>query len=149
MAITFTVLGEPNGKGRPCFARRGNYVSTYTPEKTVLYENLIKTEYRLQVGVKKFPKGVPLDMRIKVFLSIPASASKKNQILMEAGELRPTKKPDNDNVEKVIADALNGIAFHDDAQIVDNQTRKFYSYTPRVEVILQEASANGEQFELF
>lgn len=36
------IKGEPVGKGRPKFARQGNYVKTYTPEKTVEYENLIK-----------------------------------------------------------------------------------------------------------
>lgn len=53
---------------------------------------------------------------------------------MRAGIIRPTKKPDMDNCIKVIADALNKLAYHDDTQIVDCQIRKFYSDDPRVEV---------------
>jgi Holliday junction resolvase RusA-like endonuclease len=55
---------------------------------------------------------------------------------MESGELRPVKKPDMDNVLKVVADALNSVAYRDDTQIVDCQLRKFYDKQPRVEVII-------------
>lgn len=57
---------------------------------------------------------------------------------MRAGVIRPTKKPDMDNCIKIIADALNKIAYHDDTQIVDCQVRKFYSDDPRVEVRILE-----------
>ena len=53
--------------------------------------------------------------------------------------IRPMKKPDNDNVVKIIQDALNLVAYHDDVQIVDCQLRKFYSDRPRVEVTIQGA----------
>ena len=66
--------------------------------------------------------------------SIPKSVSKKKRGLMLEGMLRPTKKPDMDNVVKIIADSLNQIAYRDDTQIVDCQCRKFYSDDPRVEV---------------
>lgn len=134
MTVKFTIEGPPKAKGRPVFSRRGNFVNVRTPEQTVLYENLIKIEYKQQVGTFRFEKGQPLDCRIKAFFPIPQSVSNKKKQQMKEGLIRPTKKPDNDNIEKVISDALNGIAFHDDAQIVDNQTRKFYSEHPRVEV---------------
>ena len=50
---------------------------------------------------------------------------------------RPTKKPDLDNIIKAIADSLNGIAYKDDAQIVELKSKKFYSDTPRVEVTIK------------
>lgn len=56
---------------------------------------------------------------------------------MLSGDIRPTKKPDMDNVIKIIADSLNKIAYRDDTQIVDCQVRKFYSEKPRVEVMIQ------------
>ena len=48
MKVDFTVYGNPQGKGRPRFARRGSYVHTYTPEKTVAYEEEIQTAYLRQ-----------------------------------------------------------------------------------------------------
>lgn len=52
--------------------------------------------------------------------------------------IRPTKKPDTDNVLKVIADSLNQIAYKDDAQVVDASVRKFYSRNPRTVVCISE-----------
>ena len=52
--------------------------------------------------------------------------------------IRPIRKPDWDNVGKIICDALNGIAYRDDAQIVDALVRKFYSDTPRVIVEISD-----------
>lgn len=58
--------------------------------------------------------------------------------------IRPTKKPDWDNIGKIVTDALNGVAYHDDAQIVDAQVRKFYSKDPRVEIIIQDIPERTE-----
>ncbi|MEI3450518.1 MAG: RusA family crossover junction endodeoxyribonuclease [Blautia massiliensis (ex Durand et al. 2017)] len=55
---------------------------------------------------------------------------------MLANEIIPTKKPDMDNVVKIIADSLNQVAYRDDTQIEDCQCRKFYSETLRVEAII-------------
>ncbi len=139
--IKFVVPGEPKGKGRPRFSKVGNFAKPRTPEETILYENLIKMEYERQCGSFKFPQGVPLDLRIIAYYSIPASASRKKQDLMRSKKIRPTKKPDWDNIGKVIADALNKMAYHDDAQVVDSMTRKFFSDNPRVEVFIKEAEA--------
>ena len=75
---------------------------------------------------------------LNIYMSIPKSTSKKKRAMMLAGEIRPEKKPDNDNIEKIIFDSLNKIAYHDDASIVDNRTCKWYSDDPRVEVTLEE-----------
>lgn len=135
MRINFTVLGEPKGKGRPRFCRNTGHA--ITPEDTVNYETLVKMEYTQACGEQMFPDDAMLDMRIKAYYSIPKSASKKRHAAMLSGDIRPTKKPDMDNVIKIIADALNKIAYRDDTQIVDCQVRKFYSEKPRVEVMIQ------------
>lgn len=144
MEVSFTVYGEPQGKGRPRFMAYKDqitgktYGKAHTPDKTVAYENLVRVEYERQCGELRFPDDAMLDMRIKAYYSIPKSKSKKIKALMLEGLIRPTKKPDMDNVVKVIADSLNRIAYRDDTQIVDCQCRKFYSDIPRVEVkILQ------------
>lgn len=135
MEVKFIVLGEPKGKGRPMFNRNTGHA--VTPKDTVNYETLVRMEYANQCEDIKFPDKEMLDMRIKAFYSIPKSVSKKKRASMLAGELRPTKKPDMDNVIKIIADSLNQIAYRDDTQIVDCQVRKFYSENPRVEVTIK------------
>jgi len=141
MKVKFTILGEPNGKGRPRFTTQGPYVKTYTPQKTVTYENLIKLEYRRQCRDFKFERDDALDVRITAYYGIPKSKSKKAQKLMEERVLRPLKKPDADNVIKVVLDSLNDIAYHDDTQVVDLQIRRFYSREPRLVVTIQEAKS--------
>lgn len=139
MRTEFVILGEPAGKGRHRTANRGKYSVQYPDEKTVMYENLVKTEYRRQCNDYKFDPDVPIDCRIYAYYSIPKSTSKKKRDLMLRGLIRPMKKPDWDNIGKVICDALNKIAYNDDAQVADAMVRKFYSDTPRVIVIIQEA----------
>ena len=139
--VKFTVLGEPEGKGRPRFRQVGGYTKPYTPDKTVSYENLIKMEYRRQCRDFKFENTDQLDVRITAYYGIPKSKPKKTQKLMEEHILRPLKKPDADNVIKAVLDSLNNIAYHDDTQVVDLQIRRFYSRDPRLVVTIQEAKA--------
>lgn len=134
--IRFTVLGEPKGKGRPRFNTRTGHA--ITPKDTVNYESLVRLEYAQQTNGFRFPDDAMLDMRILAYYSIPQSKSKKVKAAMLNNEIRPTKKPDMDNVVKIIADSLNQVAYRDDTQIVDCQCRKFYSEQPRVEVIIKQ-----------
>lgn len=139
----FTVYGEPKGKGRPRFNTRTGHAMT--PVDTASYENLVKMEWHAAYGTKRFPKDSMLDMRIKAYYRIPKSASKKKRAAMMAGKIRPIKKPDSDNVIKVIADSLNNLAYYDDTQIVDCQCRKFYSENPRVEVTIINLSSDENE----
>lgn len=132
--ISFTIPGEPQGKAR---ARTGKGFA-YTPEKTVLYENLIKSIF-MSEGCKRFDgEGRPLEMDIKAYYKIPKSTSKNVRQFMLDGHSRPTKKPDADNVLKVCADALNGVAYYDDTQIVRATVEKWYGDEPRVEIEIRE-----------
>lgn len=131
MEISFTVLGTPTAKGRPRMTKEGH---TYTPHKTVEYENLVRLEYSRQCGNHKFDRDIPLDVRIVAYYPIPKSVSKKKRKMMVRHQLRPMKRPDTDNVCKSILDSLNEVAYHDDAQVVDCQVRKFYGEAPRVVV---------------
>lgn len=137
MKVKFTVPGEPAGKGRPRFSRQGQFVRTYTPEKTVAYEDLVKLEYHRQCKAFRFDDSQPLDMRVTAYYSIPKSVSKKRRQAMIDHKVRPMKKPDNDNIIKLVQDALNKIAYRDDVQIVDCQLRKFFSEEPRVVVTIE------------
>lgn len=137
MKAVFTIAGEPMGKGRPQFSTYGGRITARTPQRTVAYENLVKMEYKAQAGLQ-FPDDAMLSVRIFAYLSIPKSVSKKKRTAMLEGLIRPTKKPDHDNIGKIVCDALNGIAYRDDAQIVDSLVRKFYSDKPCVLVEISD-----------
>lgn len=134
--MNFTIPGEPQGKARPRVVRTGGVSRAYTPEKTVNYENYVKLEFQRQCGVP-FVMG-PLSVEIVACFGVPASASKKKTAAMLAGQVLPTKKPDCDNIIKIICDALNGLAYKDDAQIVHVSIRKKYAAIPHVDVSITE-----------
>lgn len=137
--FNFTIPGEPKGKGRPRATTANGRVRTYTPEATANYENLVKVSFLQACGkAEPYEKDVPLVAKITAFFSIPQSVSKKKQAAMEAGEIVPTKKPDTDNIAKIVLDALNGLAYYDDAQIVVLSLQKTYSTKPRVDVQIFE-----------
>ena len=136
MKVKFIVPGDPKGIGRHCTTKSGH---TYTPEQTTNYENLVKVMYYQHCRNFKFDNDAQLDVRIVAYFPIPKSKSKKMQEAMRTHKVRPIVKCDWDNIGKIICDALNGIAYHDDKQVVDAQVRKFYSDQPRVIVTIQEA----------
>lgn len=140
--IKFSVPGQPFGKQRPKFSRAEKYVKTYTPGETVSYENLVKLMYRQVAKGKMFSEDAALDVRIIAYYEIPKSVSKKKRKLMLEHKIRPTKKPDWDNIGKIICDSLNKVAYHDDAAVVDAQVRKFYSENPRVDVSIRVIGAD-------
>lgn len=138
MKISFSIPGEPIGKGRPKFARRGNFVQTYTPEKTASYENLVKLCYR-QVPESEYAFAErPIQVNILAKFSISKSASKKKRLEMLGGTIRPTKKPDVDNLVKSILDALSGVAYKDDSQVVELTIGKIYSENPLTIVTIED-----------
>ena len=132
MKIKFTVKGDPFGKQRP----RHNGYTTYTPAETKQHEQLIAWAYKEQCGAFRFPKDTYIDIRIIAYMKIPKRTSKDRRSKMLSGFIRPTVKPDWDNIGKLVADALNGIAYDDDKCIVDAQVRKFYSDQPRTDIII-------------
>ena len=132
--IDFTVPGQPYGKGRPRAGKtRAGKVVLYTPEKTVSYEYLVAIVAQQAMKGRPLLTG-PVDVFMSISLEIPASWSKLKQQRALAGQIRPTTKPDIDNVEKAIYDAVNGIVWKDDVQVVDVAKRKQYSLTPGVVV---------------
>lgn len=138
----FSIPGEAKGKGRPKFFRRGNFVGTYTPDQTTSYENLVKVSYKQAYPENEIIRG-PVEMKITVNTAIPKSYSKKKAHFAMNNIIRPTKKPDLDNIAKIIADSLNGIAYEDDKQIVSLTINKFYSDSPLVGIEIKEIEEKG------
>lgn len=133
----FIIPGEPGAKGRPRFSRRGGYVSAYTPKKTVEYENLVKLSFMQHVGTPALLHG-PLDVEIMAYFTPPKNTSKKKLAMMLDDKILPQKKPDSDNIAKVVLDALNKVAFDDDKQVVELKVEKHYATNPYVAVKISE-----------
>lgn len=135
--VVFTVDGNPVPKGRPRFARRGKFVSTYSPKTTVDYETLVSTSAKQAMGATE-PLETPLAAYIYITLPIPASYSKKRTAACLSGEERPTKRSDIDNYCKAIFDGMNGIVYVDDSQIVSLHSTKRYGTVGMVEILVKE-----------
>jgi Holliday junction resolvase RusA-like endonuclease len=133
----FSLEGTPIGKGRPKFARRGNFVSTYTPTKTRDYEALIEEAARQAMGSSK-PLKTPITAYIYITVPIPASYSKKRFTACIEGFEKPCKKPDIDNIIKAFLDSMNGIVYNDDTQVVSLHSTKRYGTIGMVEVLVKE-----------
>lgn len=129
--IEFEILGKPIGKARPRVSRWG----TYTPEKTVNYENFIKLCF-----IEKYKNFIPLETNLKIYIKaifeVPQSYSnkKKKELLGKPHN----KKPDIDNVSKSILDALNKIAFKDDNLVTKLEVEKIYGEQAKVLVQIEE-----------
>lgn len=138
MKVKFCVLGEPKGKGRPRVSTRNGFARAYTPKDTANYENLVRYTYQSDVGVML--QG-DITARITAYFPIPKSVSKKQRQMMLDKMIPHTKKPDCDNIAKIILDSLNEVAYSDDKQIYRIVVEKWYSDVPRVEVDLEERGA--------
>lgn len=135
MTIAITIPGVPQGKGRPRYTCRSGFATAYTPPKTAAYERLVRQVYNSTCNGQKIESGA-VATAIRAYYPVVKSTTKHMRARMLSGDVRPTKKPDGDNIAKVVLDALNGLAYKDDAQIVDLTVEKWYSDDPRVEVII-------------
>lgn len=122
--MEFIVEGDPQGKARPRFSRRTGTV--YTPSKTAKYEKEIRQAF-LAAGGKMIPDGSYAVVIIDAYFEIPKSYVKGKRLACEHNINRPDKKPDIDNILKVVLDALNKVAYEDDKQVVEVRCRKWYS----------------------
>ena len=139
--LVFEVPGKVRGKGRPRFTRRGNFVSTYTDDKTAAYEKLIQASY-----LKHTSYISQKSVRISMYICFAPNKSdtKKNRIIKLLNKLWPNKKPDVDNVIKVVLDALNKIAYADDTQVNEVHVLRHFDEQERLVICLSE---NGELFK--
>lgn len=136
MTVCLTIDGKPQPKERPRVVH-GRHV--FTPATTTAYENRVKYEYARQYGVGlSFTKGIPLFVQIDVFFRIPDCVSKIRIDKMLNDDILPTRRPDLDNVAKSILDALNGVAYYDDAQIVELRIRKHYREADHACVVITD-----------
>lgn len=124
--ILFRVADKVRGKGRPRFTRSGH---CFTPAETVAYEKKIRAAYLAEGGTMM---AGPLEMRVAIVLGLPKKTDKF------AGQWCE-KRPDVDNVIKIVCDALNGVAYQDDSSVTVVSAWKTWGPADLLSVTLTEA----------
>ena len=132
----FKIHGKAQAKQRPRIGRSG---VVYTPKETLVYENYVKmcySDYARQFEWLPYENQVKAE--IDVLVAVPKSDSKAKKKAKIEGAIRPTVKPDCDNLAKSILDSLNGLAYQDDKQVVELIVKKYYAENAEVRVRLTE-----------
>ncbi len=154
--VVIEILGDPMGKQRPKARNTGKFIQIYTPKETTNYESKVVYAYRMKYAGMTFNVGEQIGAIITAYYKIPKSCyayhkktnttdlTKEGERMLN-GELRPLKKPDTDNLAKICLDALNGIAYPDDSQIVALTVNKYYAQEPKVEVKLYGLNPTREE----
>lgn len=150
--------GPPLGKGRPRFRvvwpsfakalpalalvarnpkagfealKRLVFVQAYTPAETATYEEALAWHGKAAMRGRA-PLDEPLALRVFAMMPIPASWSNKKKDAAVAGIVLPATVPDDDNIRKIVGDALNGVVWVDDRKIVRSLIVKEYAEKPGV-----------------
>lgn len=138
--LCFRVPGEPRGQGRPRFARIGDGVRAYKDRATAIAENVVLLAYvraRHEEWSEPWPHGVRLCVGATFLL--PKSRPKWQREC--ADRVLKVSRPDADNVAKTVLDALNKVAWVDDAQVVDLRASKGYGPRAGLAVGIERLSA--------
>lgn len=137
MQRAFTYYGTVRGQGRPRTRLMGKTAIIYKADVDREYERMIQWAYEMVHGAEEPIQG-PFVLNVKAVIEPPKSAPEKKKAKMLAGYIRPTVKPDIDNITKAVLDALNGVAFADDKNCVAISAAKFYGAEESIEVIITE-----------
>lgn len=138
--IEFELAGKPGHKGRHRSAIRWKdgkpFIFNYPDPATESYESVLK-EYAGLLMRRRAPTANPVSLIVHAFREIPVSWSAREREAALVGAIRPTSRPDADNYLKIV-DALNGIVWIDDSQVVDGRCIKLYSDRPALRVEVRE-----------
>ena len=126
LELTFKII--PRGKGRPRFFARGKFVQVYTDAATKKHENELAKQAKAQLPSDYEKLSGPLAVDLKFYMPRPKSLPKKDW------EGYHWKKPDLDNMEKILWDSLNDIVWNDDSQIAYISASKRYSDEPGIKM---------------
>lgn len=146
MVVRFVIPGKPMGKQRPKFSNAGRFVKTYTPKETINYENRIISSYKEKYGTLDhyaFNKSSKIFANIKIYFELPKSCYGKKGLNKDGREkidgVYCTTHKDIDNIVKIVFDALNGVCYTDDKQVVFLVAEKLWTTDlPRIEVELTD-----------
>lgn len=143
-ALTFSMAGDPRGKGRPRLSTRGGFARAFTDPKTREYEASVRRIAAAQMqGRAPFRGALSVSLRFR--LSPPASMSKRQRARVLAGEEAYFGRIDVDNASKAILDPLNGVCWADDRQVVRLFATKVAAPDPGVDVRIEPLEPQEEE----
>ncbi len=125
---TFIIRGIPRAQGRPKFYRRGNFVGAYDPKESRQYKDNVAAQIVAQSP--RYIADAAIDLSVWFDLPRPKTLPKR--------VTEHTKKPDLDNLVKGVKDALKGLVWRDDSQVVRITAVKQYGHEPGVQIIVKE-----------
>lgn len=132
--LILTIYGVPVAQGRPKFFRRVEHVGAYDPKKSRDYKASIRLQaieqLRINGAMPPLHEGA-LTMQVLAYLPRPKTLPKR--------VVYHIKRPDADNIAKGVKDAMKGVVYKDDSQIVELLVRKSYGDPPRVVIGIKEA----------
>lgn len=156
--VTFELRGKPGHKGRhrsrlmipreawtvlpsgtkviTFLASKKIFIMQHPDPETEAYEKVLAEAAALMMRGRA-PTVNPVALLVHAYRIIPESWSKTEKAQARAGYIRPTSRPDWDNYGK-ITDALNGIVWKDDSQVVDGRSLKYYSDRPALRIEVRE-----------
>ena len=139
--MRFTVPGAPCAQGRPRFTARGGRIRAYDPAKSRAYKAWVALVAKAAAEEAGWELNTdkPVSVRISVVLAVPRSFSRAKRQQVLEGLIRPTKKPDLDNIYKCVTDALSGVIYRDDRQIVKAEMEKRYGEEAEAGVYVEAA----------
>lgn len=128
------VRPQPQGSAK-AYVRGGRAVITSDNAKLKPYRSEVAMCAQAMMedqGKEAFPKHQPVALELIFFLRKPNSVPRKRR--------HPVVKPDIDKLVRATLDALTGIMFHDDAQVVELLTRKLYAGVEGVRIVAREVT---------
>jgi Holliday junction resolvase RusA-like endonuclease len=136
--IVFELEGDPRGWQRTGLRvvtpNHGKpFATIYVPAETRAYQRALALTAKVAMRSKP-PLTGALCLLVTAFMRVPPSWSRKKRDMALAGTLRPTVKYDWDNYGKNASDAIKGIVWVDDTQVVDGRVIKVYDERPRLRV---------------
>ena len=135
MTWTITIPVEPTGQMRPRAFVRGGHAAMHKDKKQASRENALMAHIAQHMPAAQF--SGPLLLGVRAYMPLPKSKPKKWLGEALAGQIRPTTKPDLDNLLKQVKDCLTQMGVWEDDKLVVGylaDTGKFYSDCPRWEI---------------
>lgn len=136
MIYHFTIKGNPKPKQSVRFTKTGH---KYQPKELIQEEKNIRSQI-----IEQLPKNFELlknGIELSIVFYFPPLKTFNKKIMndIENGKIIPkTTKPDLDNLEKMILDAMQGVVYLNDSQIYCKASQKYYSLTPQINITIEE-----------
>lgn len=131
--IEYTIYLLPKATPRPRSGRNGVFYVKGAKDNKKFFKKFIEDKNMNNIPIITTPTKFYCDS----YFPIPNSMNNVEKICAELGIIRPTSKPDWDNVAKAYCDMIQGILIYDDSLIVEGNSRKFYSLKPRIEIKIE------------